>query len=298
MERPTRRYVPEGISPSDALEERLCMSASQFAGSLQGLSQPRAAARSQSQVAGFGSTGNPWAIRQQTRIERIPASFYDIDPTQNIPRAVTASIQANLTQLMGTIGGKAQPNLRTQMNELLRGMIPYQNVSAQGAAAINNVFGSLLLSAGANPTLVANLQNDMTQVTKAAIQSSTQPSFAITNDYIFMYSAAMTVGWSIPTPDAPKLAPAMNKNPNGNPLTYSRRPQFVGVYPPNMLVEILDVSNGNVIAKGTSTSNGRYTATSRVVLNPGVYTLTARGSTAGGDTSQFSPWTVLTVGSR
>jgi hypothetical protein len=292
MERPKRRFIPEGISPTESLEDRLCMSASQFSGSMQGLGQGQARS---SNVAGFGSTQNPWSIRREARIERVPASFYEIDPTQIIPRDVTASIQANLQQLLGTIPGKTQPNLRTAMNQLLRGMVPYQNVSAQGAAAINNTFGKLLLSAGANPTIVANLQADMTQVTQAAISTSTQPSFAVTNNYVYMYFAATTVGWSIPTPDAPKLAPAMNKNPNGDPVTMSRRPQFMGVYPPNMLIEILDVSNGNVIARGSSQGNGRYTASSRVTLNPGVYTLTTRASTPGGETSQFSAWTTLTV---
>jgi hypothetical protein len=295
MERPKRRFVPEGISPKEQLEERLCMSVSRFTGGIAGNNRVQANANN---VPGFGSTSSPWAIRRENRIERVPASFYEIDPTQIIPRDVTASIQSNLYQILGQIPGKTQPNLRTAMNQLLRGMIPYQGVSAQGAAAINRTFGNLLLSAGANPTIVANLQADMMKVTQAAISTSSQPSFAVTNNYVYMYFATTTVGWSIPTPDAPKLAPALNKNPNGNPLTYSRRPQFVGTYPPNMLIEILDVSNGNVIARGSSQGNGRYTATSRSTLNPGSYTLTVRAMTPGGEYSQFSPWTVLTVATR
>ncbi|MFM7594005.1 MAG: Ig-like domain-containing protein, partial [Isosphaeraceae bacterium] len=143
--------------------------------------------------------------------------------------------------------------------------------------------------------LVTALQNDMTQVTQAAIQTSTQPSYAVTNNYIYMYFASTTVGWSIPTPAAPQLARAQNQNPNGDPVTASRRPTFMGRYTPNIAVEVLDVSNGNIIARGIAQANGAFQARALTVLNPGVYTLTARGVTPGGETSVFSPWTTLTI---
>ncbi len=292
MERKSRRYLPEGLSPTEVLEERIALSVSRLQGGLPGVGQQQTP---QATVPGGGSMSNPWAIRREARIQRVPASFYEIDPTQIIPKSVTTSIQANLTQLMGTLPNKTAPYLRQQMNQIVKAMVPYQGVSAQSAGAINKIFGELLLSAGANPTIVTALQNDMTQVTQAAIQTSTQPSYAVTNNYIYMYFSATTVGWSIPTPGAPQLARAQNLNPNGEPVTASRRPTFSGRYTPNMAVEVLNVATGEIVARGLAQANGAFQARSLLVLDPGVYTLTARGVTQGGETSAFSPWTTLTV---
>ncbi|MFM7316897.1 MAG: hypothetical protein ACKO5E_08095 [bacterium] len=292
MERKSRRFIPEGLSPEAVLEERVVMATSQLQGGLPGVRSQQAMGQT---IPGAGSTSNPWQIRRDTRIQRVPASFYEIDPTQIIPKEVTLSIQAHLTQLLGTLPTKTAADLRQQMNQIVKAMVPYQGVSAQSAGAINKIYGELLLSAGANPTLVTALQNDMTQVTQAAIQTSTQPSYAVTNNYIYMYFASTTVGWSIPTPAAPQLARAQNQNPNGDPVTASRRPTFMGRYTPNIAVEVLDVSNGNIIARGIAQANGAFQARALTVLNPGVYTLTARGVTPGGETSAFSPWTTLTI---
>jgi hypothetical protein len=292
MERRSRRFIPDGLAADQVLEQRLCMSVSRLQGGLPGMNQQQAGPQT---IPGGGSTKNPWQIRRDLRIQRVPASFYEIDPTQIIPKPVTASIQANLAQLLGTLPSKTAPDLRQQMNQIIKAMVPYQGVSAQSAGAINKIFGELLLSAGANPTIVTSLQNDMTQVTQAAIQTSTQPSYAVTNNYIYMYFSATTVGWSIPTPGAPQLARAQNQNPNGDPVTSSRRPTFMGRYAPNMALEVLDVSNGNIIARGMVQPNGSFQARSLTVLNPGTYTLTARGVTPAGETSAFSPWTTLTI---
>ena len=289
MERQTRRFIPSGIVPQEVLEERVCMSVSQIGG-LTGMGQTNAAT-----IPGYGSTKNPWAMRRQDRINRLPGSLAQIDPTQHIPSSVTAAIQANLQQLLGTISGKAFPDQRVAMNNLLKSMVPNQGVSQQAATAINRLFGQMITAAGANPAVATSLQNNMMQLTQAAIATSSQPSFAVTNDYIFMYYVATTVGWSIPTPSAPHLLPKLNQNPNGNPVTASRRPQFNGTYFPNMSIEIMDVASGQIIGKGTSQSNGKFTTTSSMVLNPGTYVLTARGRTAGGEYSQWSPYTVLTI---
>ena len=294
MERQKRKYVPEGLAPTESLEQRICMTSSQIAGGMPGVGQNQTV-NAAAAVPGYGSTTSAWAQSRQTRIDRVPGSFAEIDPTQKIPRAITASIQANLQQLLGTITGKALPNQRTAMNELLKAMVPKNAVSQQSATAMNKVFGEMLVSAGANPTIAMNLQNDMLQLTQAAIATSSQPSFAVSNNYIFMYYVATTVGWNIPTPGAPQLLPKLNTNPNGQPITSSRRPQFTGTYTPNMTIEILDVSNGNILAKGVSQANGRFTTNSTTSWVPGVYVLTARGRTSAGEYSQFSPHSILTI---
>lgn len=291
MDRPTRRFIPSGISPTESLEERLCMSVAQLTGGLPGMGQ----AKSSASVAGFGSTSNPWAVRRQTRIDRLPGSLNDIDPTQHIPPALVAAIQNDLQQIIGTITGKAFPDQRQAMNSLLKAMVPQQGVSQQSAAAINKLFGQMITAAGANPTVATSLQNHMMQLSQAAIANSTQPSFAVSNDYIFMYYVTTTVGWAIPAPGAPRLMPKMNLNPNGQPVTASRRPIFNGTYVPNMSVEIMDVSTGQIVGRGVANSNGQYSTVSTMVLNPGTYVLTAQGKTAGGEFSPFSPYTVLTV---
>lgn len=291
MDRPTRRFIPAGISPTESLEERLCMSVSQLTGGLPGMGQ----AKSSASVAGYGSTSNPWAVRRQTRIDRLPGSLNDIDPTQHIPPAIVAAIQNDLQQIIGTITGKAFPDQRQAMNSLLKAMVPQQGVSQQSAAAINRLFGQMITAAGANPTVATSLQNHMMQLTQAAIANSTQPSFAVSNDYIFMYYVTTTVGWAIPTPGAPHLLPKLNQNPNGAPVTSSRRPQFNGTYFPNMNVQIMDVSTGQIVGKAVTNSKGQFTTSSSMVMNPGTYVLTAQGKTAGGEYSQFSPYTVLTI---
>lgn len=297
MDRPKRRYVPLPDSVQERLEDRLCMTTSQLAGGLPGLGQQQAMAQSpqSSQVAGFGSTSNPLSVRRETRIERVPASFLQIDPTQRIPREITSAIQDDLRALMNTLDGRSQYSERAAMNQLFRAMIPSNSVSAQSIAALNKVFGEMLTSAGGNPATVASLQANMLKASQSAMQSSTQPSFAIMNNYTFMYFAATTVGSAIPTPPAPELVPRMNQNPSGDPVTSSRRPQFTGRYQQGMIVEILDVSNGKVIARGTSQANGRFNIVASDVMNPGVYTLTSRGTTPAGETSELSPWTTLTI---
>ena len=231
MERQKRKYVPEGLAPTESLEQRICMTSSQIAGGMPSVGQNQTV-NAAAAVPGYGSTSSAWAQSRQTRIDRVPGSFAEIDPTQKIPRAITASIQANLQLLLGTITGKALPNQRTAMNELLKAMVPKNAVSQ---------------------------------------------------------------GWNIPTPGAPQLLPKLNTNPNGQPITSSRRPQFTGTYTPNMTIEILDVSNGNILAKGVSQANGRFTTNSTTSWVPGVYVLTARGRTSAGEYSQFSPHTILTI---
>lgn len=297
MERPTRRFIPLPDTVQESLEERLCMTSSQLAGGLPGLGQETATTQPQrtSTVAGFGSTSNPYSVRRETRIERLPGSFAEIDPTQRIPRDITAALQADLQALMNTLDGRSQYSEREAMNQLFRAMIPSNSVSAASMTALNKVFGDLLISAGGNPATVASLQANMLKASQAAIQSSSQPSFAIMNNYVFMYFASTTVGYAIPTPPAPALLPRLNQNPNGDPVTASRRPQFTGRYPKGMIVEILDVSDGKVIGRGVSQSSGRFNVVASNVMEPGVYTLTARGTTPAGETSEYSPWTTLTI---
>ncbi len=271
------------------------MTSSQISSSLAGAGQGQTVHSAAAPMSTPVSTSDPYAQARQTRIDRIPGSFAEIDPTQHIPQSVTASIQQNLQMLLGTITSKALPNQRTAMNSMLKAMVPKNSVSQQAASSMNRLFGEMLVSAGANPTIAMNLQNDMLQLTNAAIATSSQPSFAVSNNYIFMYYVATTVGWNIPTPGAPKLLPKLNTNPNGQPITSSRRPQFTGTYTPNMTIEILDVSNGNILAKGVSQANGRFTTNSTTSWVPGVYVLTARGRTSAGEYSQFSPHTILTI---
>lgn len=295
MERPKRQFIPFGLAPAENLEQRLCMTSSQISSSLAGAGQGQTVHSAAAPMSTPVSTSDPYAQARQTRIDRIPGSFAEIDPTQHIPQSVTASIQQNLQMLLGTITSKALPNQRTAMNSMLKAMVPKNSVSQQAASSMNRLFGEMLVSAGANPTIAMNLQNDMLQLTNAAIATSSQPSFAVSNNYIFMYYVATTVGWNIPTPGAPKLLPKLNTNPNGQPITSSRRPQFTGTYTPNMTIEILDVSNGNILAKGVSQANGRFTTNSTTSWVPGVYVLTARGRTSAGEYSQFSPHTILTI---
>lgn len=296
MDRPKRRFIPLPAESQEFLEDRLCMTTSQLSGGLPGLGQQMTPQATQtSTVAGFGSTSNPLSVRRETRIERVPASFHEIDPTQRIPSETSASIQNDLRALMNTLDSRTQYNQRAAMNSLFRSMISTNSVSTQSLAALNKVFGDMLISAGGNPATVASLQANMLKVSQAAIQSSTQPSFAVTNNYVFMYFAATTVGTAIPTPPAPTLVPRMNQNPSGDPVTSSRRPQFTGRYPQGMIVEILNVADGSVIARGVSQSPGRFTVAASAVMNPGQYTLTARGTTPAGEVSELSPWTNLTI---
>jgi hypothetical protein len=296
MDRPKRRFVPLPAESQEFLEDRLCMSTSQLSSGLPGMGQQAYPQSAQTgTVAGFGSTSNQYSIRRETRIQRVPASFYEIDPTQRIPRETTAAIQEDLTAMLNTLDGRTQPNQRAAMNQLFRGMISSSSVSSESLAGLNKVFGEMLISAGGDPNTVASLQSNMLKVSQAAIQSSTLPSFAISNNYVFMYYAATTVGYAIPTPPAPTLVPRMNQNPSGDPVTTSRRPQFTGRYPQGMMVEILNVADGSVIARGASQSNGRFTLTANAVMNPGEYVLTSRGTTPAGETSEFSPNTNLTI---
>jgi len=296
MDRPKRRFIPLPAESQEFLEDRLCMTTSQLSGGLPGLGQQMTPQATQTNtVAGFGSTSNPLSVRRETRIERVPASFFEIDPTQRIPRETTSAIQDDLRSLMNTLDSRTQYDQRAAMNQLFRTMVSTNSVSTESLAALNKVFGEMLISAGGNPVTVASLQTNMLKLSQAAIQSSTQPSFAVTNNYVFMYFAATTVGSAIPTPPAPTIVPRMNQNPSGDPVTSSRRPQFTGRYPQGMIVEILNVADGSVIARGASQSNGRFTIAANSVLNPGQYTLTSRGTTPAGEVSEFSPWTTLTI---
>lgn len=214
-------------------------------------------------------------LAQRTqRIERLPAFLQSIDRNATVQAgAAVASIQANLGQLLGTMHASSRNGL-VAMNSNLRGVIKQQTISAAQAAQLNDTFGKILLSGGANASTVANLQNGMNDLTRAITAAESRNASLAANSYALVLQLALAVGKPLPAPGVPRLAKADISKGNRN--TTNPQPTLVGNYESGTFVQIIASGTNDVIGSAPVAPNGEYRVQIATPLPPGTYTVRIR----------------------
>jgi hypothetical protein len=212
-----------------------------------------------------------------SRIEHLPFFLENLQPGRPLPKSVTVPLQAGLVSIMGQLHGPPSQVI-DQFDLTLRNTIPNASLSASNAAALNNNFGQVLTTAGADPASVAALKADMNAVAQLD-SNSVNPVILATNDYSLVLQVALGVGRPLRVPNAPTLAAADTLGKGSN-TTANPQPSLVGTYSPNTTIQILD-SNFNVVGSSTVLAGGRYKVQFAEPLAPGVYHVRVRGFDAG-----------------
>lgn len=169
------------------------------------------------------------------------------------------------------------------MNLQFRSVESEATVSVQGAAALRSTFGTALSQAGASPTQVTNLQNDMDGLVD--LDSNAQsPTLVAANDYALILQTALGVGRPIRTPSVPSLSQADDTGIKGDHITSVLQPHLVGTYDPSTTMSIIDQS-GNVLGSAAVATNGQYSVQFAKPLTDGTYFVRVQATDQNGDTS-------------
>ncbi len=226
---------------------------------------------------GLVNTGVPLSTLQQRlqRIDRLPFFIRSIDRNADIPIGQPVSlVQHNLTLLLGSMHAASQDGL-VALNQQLRGVVKQQTISAAQAAQLNDTFGKLLLSAGANPNIVSNLRVSMNDIARTTTQAVGTNASIVANQYALVTQLALAVGKPLPAPGVPRLAASDDTPPKNDRRTTNPQPTLVGKYEKNTWVQIVAQSQ-EVLGSAPVAANGQYRVQFAAPLPPGTYTVKIR----------------------
>ncbi len=222
------------------------------------------------------STSVPLATISQkmTRIERLPYFLRSLDMNAPLPHGPVEEIQADLNLLKGNLHG-ASVNGLNAFNAKMRGVLSEASVSPSEAASLNDLFGKVVVSAGASTEITQSLQKSMNELVQSNVVTTQNPSFVVANDYAIVLQTILGIGRPLRAPAAPKLAANEIAHHGGNYATLARLPQFVGQYDKgeSMTIELIDSKSGAVLGTAPVSSSGTYTVQPTSPLEPGRYTL-------------------------
>jgi hypothetical protein len=281
-----RRYVPSG----EGLEGRALMT------SLFGGKTPASALTTSVQNL-------PETFKQkELRIQHLPFFLEQLKPGRFVPPDAIKNIQTNLNQIAATLHAPSEALVKN-FNTSLRHGFPYKTLSPDTARILNHTFGTVIASAGADPTLVQNLQQDMNQLAFADAKG-VDPAYVATNDYALVLQTALAVGRPIQTPTAFSLAArdGVRINNGAAGATHNHTPALVGTYAVGATpegstrVQAID-AEGRVVGSASVDNNGKYTITTEPLAD-GTYKLRARAIDQFGHVSNPSPAFVLKVTTR
>ena len=223
------------------------------------------------------NTEVPLSTLQQRmqRIDRLPAFIRSIDRNADIPIGQPVSlIQHNLTLLLGSMHASARNGI-VALNQQLRAVVKQQTVSEAQAASLNNIFGKVLLSGGANAQIVQNLQNSMNDMVRTTVRSVSTNSSIVANQYALVTQLALAMGKPLPAPGVPRLASSDDTPPKNDRKTTNPQPSLVGNYEKNTTVQIVAQSQ-EVLGTAQVPANGQYRVQIAAPLPPGTYTVRIR----------------------
>ncbi|WP_435011066.1 Ig-like domain-containing protein [Tundrisphaera lichenicola] len=285
MDRHRRRFVPS----SEGLEGRQLLSTASApapeapapAASFSTVT-PEATTSASTIVQADKTPGGQTIAAKLQRIQGLPLFLAKLNSSGEVPQPTLQNIQNDLTQLVGQLQ-PADKSAVSTFNLDLRKTQPFKTIRPQDAKALNREFGSVLTSAGANPTVVADLQNQMTDLTNYATTQRNSKIVA-TNDYAIVLQLALNTGKPLTSPTAaPSLISADHKGNAGKiQLTNNRQPTLTGTYIPGTNVQIVDASGQTVLGTGTvDTKTNNYQVKFDGELPDGTYRVRVRGEESG-----------------
>ena len=280
MDRRKRKYVPS----SEGLEGRqLLASAATSLGSItSSLTNPYSNTPAGTQVDGGAPVADTIEAKLQ-HIQNYPFFIGELNRDGAVPQPSVGNIQDDLRQLIGTMHpGDTATTLA--FNKDLRNAQTSYNVLPSQADALNSDFGNVLLAAGADPNVTADLQSQMKALSQAATQQS-DPSIVMRNEYATTLELALGTGRPLLAPAKPRLASASRSGTADNlDVTKLAQPSLSGTYAANTNIQIVDANN-TVFGTATTAANGTYTVTAATPLPNGTYTVRGRAQ----DDGYYSP---------
>ncbi len=271
MER--RRYIPTSLGVDHALERRLLLSTTKQA-SIFGVNGPTAAPNDIPQNL---------AQRNQ-RIDRLPFFMKSYQPDRPLPASVTAPIQDDLRALIGKIHDPLHSVLN-EFNRTIRSVSPTKTLSPLHATSLVKAFDAVLASSGTPDALRTKFTSDMLALAELDARGP-EPTFQAINDFGIIAQLTQAVGQPFQAPSVPTIAPADLVRHTKN-VTTNHSPRFVGDSYDGLTIQVVDASNGSVLASGVVPKGGRYTIQPTTPLADGTYTVQARTQDSG-YTSQLS----------
>jgi hypothetical protein len=276
MDRRSRRFVPS----SEGLEGRQLLSTAPV-NPITGVSaNPVANAPTGVQIDGSAAAGQTIEAKRH-RIQNLPFFIGLLNKDGVVPQPAVQNIQSDLDSLVGQLH-QANPSLASSFNLDIRKAERYEHITPISAAALNRDFGAVLVSAGANPETVADLQTQMTQLVDF---DSTKGNSTITatNDYAIVLELAVESGRPLIYPNVPSLLGSDHQGNHGKiPITHNHTPSLTGNYTIGTNIQIVDSANKVVLGQAAvDPTTGVYSVKFDRKLPDGTYTVRVRAEDSG-----------------
>ncbi len=191
------------------------------------------------------------------RIERLPFFLQSLNPDVPLPDDLTESIQANLNDLKGKLHQAPSSGLNA-FNVQVRGLISQASVPRSDAAKLNELFGEILIAAGAPESAAEGLQEDMNELTQIdTTVGASNVTSVVANSYGLVLQIALAVGRPLRAPTVPRLVATEDTGRPGDYTTSLTQPRLVGNYDAGTAMRILDESD-NVLGTAAVGANGQF----------------------------------------
>ncbi len=275
MDRRTRRYVPS----SEGLEGRQLLSTATALNPLgTTATNPYSNAPPGTQIDGSAPVADTIEAKLQ-HIQNYAFFIGQLDRGGAVPQPTVSNIQNDLKLLIGQLH-PGDTNTTRAFNLDLRGDQNTYNILPGQAQALNRDFGAVLLAAGADPQVTADLQTQMNQLAQDATQQS-DPSIVARNDYATTLELALGTGRPLLAPVKPRLASgSLAATVKGIDVSKVAQPSLGGTYAANVNIQIVDANN-TVFGTATTDTNGKYTVKFTNPLPNGTYTVRVRAEDLG-----------------
>ena len=129
---------------------------------------------------------------QNRRIENLPRFLRSYSPNRALPAETISAIQSDLHAIQGQLSHPS-PAAVTSFNLQLREAIPFQSIQEDKLRGISNAFERTLIAAGADSSVVHNLQSNLTELARSNAQQP-HSNIVTTNDFSLVLQTALAVG--------------------------------------------------------------------------------------------------------
>ncbi len=279
MDRRSRRQIPR----PEGLEDRQMLSTAGIAPVTSNGANPYGTAPVGVQVDGSSPLQQTIEAKEK-HITNLPFFVGLLNRNGVVPQPTVENIQNDLRSFVAGLHPGVTYDTAT-FNHDVRRALSYQNIRPQDNAALNRDFGAVLVNAGVQPQVAADLQAQMNQLVDYASQPGTTRSgsaITATNDYATVLQLALGSGRPLVYPNTPGL---LGSDHNGNvgktAVTHSAQPSLTGNYVAGTNIQIVDANNQTVLGTGAVSSNGVYRVKFAAPLPDGTYTVRVRADDSG-----------------